>query len=158
MFFSMDSKWIKQFATGFGVGLAPKAPGTFGTLLAIPLWYALTYLSDLLYITIVLALIVFAIQIADLYEKQTVSHDPSHMVIDEIVGFLVTMALLPIGWKSLLLGFILFRVLDIWKPWPVSHFNDKVKGGFGAVLDDVVAGMIANLVLHILFRNFSILN
>ena len=144
-------QWVKIVVTGFGVGLSPKMPGTMGTLLAIPLWYLLLHLGDSFYVLFTLVLTVLAIVLSDMYEKRTKSHDPGHVVIDEVVGFLITMTLLPYSLTSLLLGFALFRLLDIWKPWPISYLNDKVKGGFGVVVDDVAAGLAANIILQIYF-------
>ncbi len=146
----MSEKWLKMLVTGFGVGLSPKMPGTMGTLLGIPIWYALIQLPDIFYVIFVLVFTVGSIFLADMYEKQTKTHDPGHVVIDEVAGFLITMALLPVSLLNLLLGFVLFRLFDIWKPGPISHLNNKVKGGFGVVVDDVAAGLFANVILQII--------
>ncbi len=98
-------------------------------------------------------LVIFAIFISDAYEKDQPTHDRPEIVIDEVVGFLITMTWLPFSLKHLVLGFFLFRVLDIWKPFPISYLNDKVKGGFGVVIDDVAAGLVANVVLQFLTQS-----
>ena len=107
-------------------------------------------------IALTLAIVALAILIADIYEKEHGDHDRQEIVIDEIAGFLVTMALIPFDWRWMILGFVLFRILDILKPFPISYLDQKVKGGLGVVVDDVAAGMIANIILQILF-SFGIL-
>jgi phosphatidylglycerophosphatase A len=145
-------KFITFLATGFYLGKSPKAPGTFGTLGGIPIWFAFSALGPLGYIIMTLATIVVAIVVSDLYGKNFVEHDRQEIVIDEIAGYLVTMALLPLTLKWMILGFILFRIFDIWKPYPISYLNDHVKGGLGVVADDVAAGLVANILLQILLQ------
>ena len=120
-------QWVKIVVTGFGVGLSPKMPGTMGTLLAIPLWYLLLHLGDIFYVLFTLVLTVLAIVLSDMYEKQTKSHDPGHVVIDEVVGFLITMTLLPYSLTSLLLGFALFRLF-------CSSFFRSMEPFFGLII------------------------
>lgn len=141
---------LTQIATFFGIGRIPKAPGTWGTLFALPLVFVLMKLGVLIYMAATLAIILLGIVAAEHYEKQSNKHDSKEIVIDEVIGILVTMTLLPMTWQAFGAGFILFRFLDILKPFPISHFDRKVPGGFGVVADDVVAGMIANMVLHLL--------
>jgi len=150
------SKLVSFLATGFYLGKSPKAPGTFGTLGGIPVWYILSRLTPMASIALTLAIVALAILIADIYEKEHGDHDRQEIVIDEIAGFLVTMALIPFDWRWMILGFVLFRILDILKPFPISYLDQKVKGGLGVVVDDVAAGMIANIILQILF-SFGIL-
>jgi phosphatidylglycerophosphatase A len=147
------SKWISICATFFGAGLSPKMPGTVGTLAAIPLWLLLLFAGPIGYMIFTFLLVIFAIFISDEYEKSQPTHDRPEIVIDEVVGFLITMTWLPFGIKYLVLGFVLFRILDIWKPYPISYLNDKVKGGFGVVVDDVAAGLVANILLQILTQS-----
>jgi phosphatidylglycerophosphatase A len=82
--------------------------------------------------------------------KEIHVHDHPGMCIDEVVGYLVTMFGAPHGFRWIVLGFIAFRIFDIWKPWPIHIIDQKVKGGFGMILDDILAGIYSILVLHIL--------
>jgi phosphatidylglycerophosphatase A len=148
----MSSKFITFLATGFYLGKSPKAPGTFGTLGAIPLWFIFSKLGLLGSIIMTLITIIVAIVVSDLYEKNFTEHDRPEIVIDEIAGYLVTMALLPLTLKWMILGFVLFRIFDIWKPYPISYLNDNVKGGLGVVIDDVAAGLVANILLQLLLQ------
>ena len=126
---------IEFFATAGFVGLIPKAPGTFGTIVAIPIAYGLALLGPNLYLLSTLILIVFSIW------KQ--------IVIDEVVGYLVAFAWLPMTWQSFLGAFVVFRFFDILKPYPISVLDQKVKGGLGVVVDDLAAGLIANIILQV---------
>ncbi len=154
----MNRKFVEILATGFYFGKAKFAPGTFGTLWGVPLAYGLVRLSNLTqfgalaYMLITFALILFSSWIAQLHENFTNAHDPGEIVIDEVVGYLVSFTLLPITWQSFLGAFLFFRLFDIWKPWPIRHIDKKVKGGLGTVLDDVAAGIAANICLQIIFE------
>lgn len=141
--------WIVSF---FGVGAAPKAQGTFGTLAAIPFWIALQNLELSTYLLFLVAFIFFAIFICDKYETLKGSHDSSEIVIDEVAGFWVTMAGLPSHWIWILAGFVLFRIFDIFKPGPIGMIDRKMKKGAGVVLDDIAAGLISNWILHIVYN------
>ncbi len=143
-------KLISYLATFFGAGLSPKMPGTVGTLAAVPLCLLVGRAGPYGYMVITLTLTIAAIYISDLYQQDFDEHDRPEIVIDEVVGFLITMTWIPLGWKYLVVGFILFRILDILKPFPISHLNNKVKGGLGVVIDDVAAGLVANIALQIL--------
>lgn len=134
---------IQFLALGFGSGLAPKAPGTFGTLAAIPLYMLMSGLSPLVYGLITLFFAVVGIYICGYCAKAVNVHDHPAIVWDEIVGFLITMFMVPVSMTNIVLGFLLFRVFDIIKPWPISLLDKKVKGGFGIMIDDVVAGFMA---------------
>lgn len=145
----MNQKWIPFLATFFYVGKIPRAPGTFGTLAAIPLWYILShYLQPLPYMMLVFALVVGAMVICEMYERQVQTHDNSEVVIDEVVGFLITMTWVPENWKSVVAGFLLFRFFDIAKPFPISYLDKRVRGGVGVVIDDVAAGILASVILQ----------
>jgi len=133
----------------FCVGLMPIAPGTFGTLAAIPVVFVTHYFGTFFGALFILILVALAFWASDLGRKRLGKNDPSEVVIDEVVGFLVTMFLLPLSWLSLTLGFILFRIFDIIKPFPIRRL-EKIKGGFGIVLDDLLAGIYANICLRIL--------
>jgi phosphatidylglycerophosphatase A len=132
--------WI---AFGFGAGLSPRAPGTVGTLAAIPLYLALQALSPLGYLLVLILLFLVGLWACDKTARELAEGDPGAIVWDEILGFLVTMALTPPGWISILLGFIFFRLFDILKPWPIGALDRRVKGGLGILLDDLAAGVMA---------------
>jgi phosphatidylglycerophosphatase A len=137
-------------AFGFGSGLAPVAPGTFGTLAAIPLYWLLANLSFPLYAAIVIGLALAGIRICRRCEEILEVSDHSGIVWDEIVGFLIAMAAVPATWTAVLLGFLAFRVFDILKPWPIAHFDRTVHGGVGVMLDDVLAGLYAAVLMFLL--------
>ncbi len=127
-------------------GLSPVAPGTVGTLGAIPLAWAvarLPYPAQLAFIAAFLPLSVVAARHAGRYWQVV---DASPIVIDEVIGYLVTMAFVPWSWPAAAGGFLLFRLFDVLKPWPASAF-DRVKSGFGVVMDDVAAGVWAGGLL-----------
>jgi len=135
-------------ACGLGAGLIPKAPGTFGTLAAIPLFLWMQHLSMLSYLLITAAFFVMGIWLSTEAIKIFHRDDPSEVVWDEVVGFLITMIAAPTGWQWLVVGFVLFRIFDIWKPWPVSLADQKLHGGLGIMLDDVIAGIYALLCIQ----------
>ncbi|WP_316365058.1 phosphatidylglycerophosphatase A family protein [Candidatus Thiodiazotropha sp. CDECU1] len=134
-------KPVHLLAFGFGSGLLPKAPGTYGTLVGIPLYLLLQPLSLLLYSLLVLLAFVAGVWICQRTSDDLGVHDHSGIVWDEIVGYLVAMAIAPAGWAWIAIGFLLFRGFDILKPWPILWIDRRVKGGLGIMLDDVVAGL-----------------
>jgi len=134
---------IHFLAFGCGSGAAKKAPGTFGTLAAVPLYLLIQPLSDSTYGWLLLATFLFGVYLCDKTSKDLGVHDHPGIVWDEFVGYWITMWLAPTGWLYILLGFVLFRLFDIWKPWPISWVDKKVHGGFGIMLDDVLAGAFA---------------
>jgi len=142
---------IQFLALGFGSGLAPKAPGTFGTLAAIPVFLLLTMLSPLLYGITVLVLALAGIYICGKAADDVGVHDHPAIVWDEFVGFFITMFMVPVSWQSILVGFILFRIFDILKPWPISFIDKKMTGGLGIMFDDVLAGFFALAIMQLLF-------
>jgi phosphatidylglycerophosphatase A len=142
---------IKKIVTFFHVGLIPKAPGTFGTLAAIPLAALMIWLGPLIHMAFSLLLMVFAIWACEMYERQKGGHDHPEAVIDEVVGFLITMVWMPLTWQSFVFGFCLFRFFDIVKPWPIGWMDRKIPGGMGVVLDDVAAGLVANVILQVIY-------
>jgi phosphatidylglycerophosphatase A len=137
-------------AFGFGSGLAKKAPGTFGTLAAIPVYLLMVQLPWLLYSAVTAAAFVAGISICQQVSDDLKVHDFSGIVWDEFVGLWITMFLVPFEWHWLLLGFILFRFFDIVKPWPIRYLDKQVAGGFGIMIDDVLAGVYAWAVLNII--------
>ncbi|HSD19778.1 MAG TPA: phosphatidylglycerophosphatase A [Anaeromyxobacter sp.] len=139
--------WVLLAAWG-PCGYAPVAPGTFGTLGAIPVYWALSSLSPGLYLVTVAALAALGAYAAQRAGAYWGIADASPIVIDEVVGYLVTVALVPFSWPAALVGFLLFRVFDVLKPWPASAL-DRVKNGFGVVMDDVAAGAFAWIGLQL---------
>jgi phosphatidylglycerophosphatase A len=144
---------IQFLALGFGSGLAPKAPGTFGTLAAIPIFLLLTIVmpTPLLYAFAVIIMGLAGIYICGKAADDVGVHDHPAIVWDEFVGFFITMFMVPVSWQSILVGFILFRVFDIFKPWPISFIDKKMTGGLGIMLDDVLAGIFALIIMQLLF-------
>ncbi|MFP4063532.1 MAG: phosphatidylglycerophosphatase A [Halochromatium sp.] len=135
-------------AYGFGAGLSPKAPGTMGTLVAIPIYLLLANLPGLVYLLAVAALIGVGIWACDKVAAELGQEDPPAIVWDEIVGFLVAMAAAPVvslAW--IIMGFLLFRLFDIYKPWPVSWAEKRFTGGVGIIVDDLIAGAMTWVVL-----------
>jgi phosphatidylglycerophosphatase A len=144
-------------ATGFFIGSVPVAPGTFGSLIGLPVCFLLSRLNFLQSLICILAFILFAIAIASAAEKILNQKDPGQIVIDEIAGLMVTLAGLPFNLKTVLAGFIIFRVFDILKPFPIRILEKRVGGGSGIVLDDVLAGVYGNLVIRLViyFTDFK---
>ena len=138
-------------ALGFGSGLVPKAPGTFGTLAAIPLFLLFCGLSPLYYALVVLIVCLVGIYVCGATAKDIGVHDHGAIVWDEFAGFFITMFMIPVTWQSILAGFVIFRVLDILKPWPISIADKKLTGGFGIMFDDILAGALALIIMHLIF-------
>lgn len=139
---------IHFLALGFGSGLAPKAPGTFGTLAALPLYFIMMNLSLPVFIAITLIITVVGFWICDIAAKDMQVHDHGAIVWDEVAGMLITMIAAPVGLLPLFVGFALFRFFDIIKPWPIKLLDRHVKGGFGIMIDDVLAGVFSAICLQ----------
>lgn len=142
-------------ASGLGCGYFPVAPGTVGTLLAVPVYLVLVDYAQsglITYVSVVVLLIVVGSIAAHRAGPLFGAVDSGKIVIDEVAGFLVTMTLAPPGWWALATGFLLFRVYDILKPWPCTYFDRQVANGFGVVMDDIIAGIYAFLSLQLLHR------
>ena len=143
------------FASGAYTGYAPIAPGTAGAALGLVLGYfvfaPLWQHSPLGFLMLFVAMLAAACALAGAAEKIFSEHDSSRIVLDEVLGMLATMFLNPLGWAWLATGFVLFRIFDIIKPWPASRL-DRLNGGAGVMLDDVAAGIYANLAVQILRR------
>lgn len=139
-------------AFGFGSGLARFAPGTFGTLAAIPPYLILIQFSWAVYGLITIAAFFAGIRICQITSDDLKVHDFSGIVWDEFVGLWITLFLIPFDWKWLLAGFILFRFFDIVKPWPIRYLDRHVEGGFGIMIDDVLAGVYAWLCLFLIVK------
>ncbi len=136
-------------ATGFYSGYFPIAPGTIGTVVAIPIYLALRFGGDLAVGIGFAVMTIVAIVSSSAAEEHFGKKDPSAVVIDEIAGMLLTMLFIPFSWKALLAGFLLFRVSDILKPFP-GRRCEKLPGGWGIVLDDLVAALYANIAVRLL--------
>ncbi|HFQ91528.1 MAG TPA: phosphatidylglycerophosphatase A [Chromatiales bacterium] len=130
-------------AFGFGAGAAKYAPGTFGTLAAVPLYLVMRDMAIGWYMMMTVLLFMLGVWLCERTSRDIGVHDHSGIVWDEIVGYLVTMAAAPRGWEWVVLGFLLFRLFDIWKPWPVKWCDRKIHGGLGIMVDDVVAALYA---------------
>jgi phosphatidylglycerophosphatase A len=143
-------------AFGFGAGLAPIAPGTFGTLVAIPIYWLMANLSAAIYASIVIGLSIAGIYICGRCEQRLKAEDHPGIVWDEIVGFLITMMFVPPSWGSVIIGFLVFRLFDIWKPWPIGLFDRTLHGGLGIMLDDALAGVYAAIGLLLARTGFGI--
>lgn len=142
---------IQFLALGFGSGLAPKAPGTFGTLAAVPLFLLLAMLTPQLYLIAVIVMSIMGVYICGKAANDVGVHDHPAIVWDEFVGYFITMFMVPVSWQSVLAGFMLFRLFDILKPWPISFIDKKVSGGLGIMLDDILAGIFSLIIMQLIF-------
>ncbi len=144
---------ILFLAFGFGSGLAKKAPGTCGTLAAVPLYLLIAQSGNISYSLITIAVTIVGIWICGLATEKLGEHDFGGIVWDEIAGYLITLWWLPFSWQGVVLGFILFRFFDILKPWPIKIADKRVKGGFGIMFDDVLAAVFANIILRLVLSS-----
>ena len=135
-------------STWFGAGLVPRAPGTAGTMAGLPLVLIIKCFGSLYEALVLFAFVFLAIWAADRSHRLLGREDPPEVVIDEVAGYLLALFLLPATWLTISLGFLLFRVFDIWKPFPIKRL-EVIKGGPGIVLDDLMAGVYANLIMRI---------
>ena len=140
---------VHFLAFGFGSGAMPFAPGTFGTLVAIPLYWLLAMLPLWAYVGCTVLMFGIGVWLCEVTSRDLGVHDHSGIVWDEIVGYLFTMIALPRSLAWVIAGFCLFRLFDIWKPWPIRWADRQVSGGFGIMLDDILAGVYGLLVLQI---------
>ena len=139
---------IHLLAFGFGAGLSPKAPGTVGTAVAVLIYLALPSMSPIIYAGLILVSFIFGIWLCGKTAEDLGVHDPGGIVWDEFVGYWITMFMAPSGLFWVLLGFGLFRLLDIFKPWPIKWADKELAGGLGIMLDDVLAGIMAALCMQ----------
>ena len=137
-------------AYGFGSGLSARAPGTMGTLAAIPIWYWMSGWPLASYVVGVYLAALVGIYICGRAAEKVGVHDPAGIVWDEFVGFWIAMSAVPPSWLALAVGFGLFRLFDIVKPWPISWLDQNVDGGLGIMLDDIAAGLISALIMTVL--------
>jgi phosphatidylglycerophosphatase A len=145
----MLDRFFLFLAAGFGAGYSPIAPGTVGTLVAIPIYFFLSFIPSPLYELTIITFFFLSSWISEKAQREWGRRDHPRIVIDEIVGFLITMLWLPKTTLFIILGFFVFRFFDIVKPPPI-RLLERVKGGYGVVLDDVAAGIYSNIVLQII--------
>lgn len=136
-------------AFGFGSGLLPKAPGTWGTLAAIPIYLLVALFPLPVYVLATMLLFVVGVWVCGKAGRELGVHDHPAIVWDEVVGYLITMTAAPGTWQWMLAGFVLFRVFDILKPWPISWLDRNIGRGLGVMTDDVVAGLLAFTVIQL---------
>lgn len=147
MLLSHPAGWI---ATALGAGLSPKAPGTAGSLVALlPWWFLLRGLPWGWYLAVLGAGFVLGVWACGVCDRRLGIHDQGALVWDEVIGMWITLFAAPRAWWWVVVGFLLFRLFDIWKPWPVSWADRRVQGGMGVMLDDVIAGIYALVVLQV---------
>lgn len=145
-----NSKLFVGLATGGYIGFIPFAPGTFGSLLGIPLFYFMSSLPLRPAFSFLIVFILFSVWVAGKGERLLKAKDPGCIVIDEIAGIGVTFLAIPFNIYLAILGFIVFRFFDILKPFPVNYLEKRFTGGLGVVIDDVAAGIMSNIVLQII--------
>ncbi len=143
------------FALGFGSGLAPKAPGTFGTIVGLPLFWLISSYTLNIQLTIIVALFTIGIYICDKTGKALGVADHGAIVWDEIVAMMLVLVFTPFTWLGWLVAFCLFRLFDIWKPYPICYFDAKLKNGFGVMFDDLLAAIYTLLVLKFIIWPLS---
>jgi phosphatidylglycerophosphatase A len=134
-------------AFGFGSGLSPFAPGTMGTLLAIPFIFALKSLGDPGFWIVLTLLFLLGVWVCGHVSRKLGVHDHGGIVWDEMVGYWLSVAFVPLQWHWLLAAFLLFRFFDIYKPWPIRQLDRKVSGGFGIMIDDIIAALFTMIIL-----------
>lgn len=135
-------------ALGFGSGLAPRAPGTAGSLVGLLIYLAVMSLPLPVYLVVVIVVVITGIAICGYTARVLNTHDHPAIVWDEIAGMLITLIMAPPGWLWALAGFVMFRAFDILKPWPIKAIDKGVGGGLGIMLDDVLAGIFALICLQ----------
>ncbi|VAX08705.1 Phosphatidylglycerophosphatase A [hydrothermal vent metagenome] len=145
---------IHFLSLGFGSGLFPRAPGTAGTVAAIPVYLLMAQLQLPVYLGLTFLMFGLGIYLCAETSRELGGSDHPAIVWDEIVGFCITMIAVPVKFEWVLAGFLLFRFFDILKPWPIRVLDRRIKGGLGIMLDDVLAGFFAALVLHFIVMPF----
>lgn len=149
-------KFLISVATLFGVGFWPKGPGTWGSLVSLPIMSLALYMGPLFQMVFITLMTPICILSAQFYEDLVKKHDSKEIVIDEFLGMGISLLMLPWHWAWIASGFLLFRFFDILKPFPVGYLDKKINGGVGVVADDVAAGFMANISLHLVnFYFFS---
>jgi len=143
------SKPWHLLAVGFGSGLSPIMPGTAGSIAAIPFWWLMTFLPLQIYSLLVLIGISVGVYLCHRTAKDMGVHDHGSIVWDEFIGMWITLMAIPaMSWQWVLAGFVIFRIFDMWKPWPIRWFDQNVHGGMGIMVDDIIAGVISAAILY----------
>ncbi|MCL5260297.1 MAG: phosphatidylglycerophosphatase A [Gammaproteobacteria bacterium] len=141
---------VHFFATGFGAGLLPFAPGTWGTVVAIPIYFLMQMLPLYFYGPLIVLFFGVGVWICDITMRDLGVYDHPSIVWDEVVGYLLTMIIAPVSIIWAIVGFALFRLFDIWKPWPINLVDEKLQNGLGIMLDDVLAAIYAAFTLELI--------
>jgi len=139
-----------MFVSVFGIGFIPFASGTFGSLAGLVIGYALNLINYNLFFLIIPILFILGVIASNTYQKQTGEKDSSVIVIDEVVGQLIAMMFVMDDYVLVFISFIIFRLFDIYKPWPASYADKKMTGGFGVMLDDVFAGIYTAIFIFLI--------
>lgn len=147
----ISDKLLKLYCTFLYLGLLPFAPGTFGTLGAVIPYYLISEFKSIPYLITIIIFALISIYITNQSMRFYKSDDPGEIVIDEACGYLFTMFMVPFNWVNVLIGFLLFRFFDILKPYPIRKI-EKLRDGYGIILDDVLAGIYSNIVLLLIIR------
>jgi phosphatidylglycerophosphatase A len=145
-------RWATIIATSFGAGFSPIAPGTMGTLTAIPMAWALRRFEWPVFLAATIVITAVGTIAASAFQGAWGTDDDQRIVVDEVAGYFVTLLLVPKTWAAFLLAFFLFRLFDIWKPYPVRLIDRHVGGGWGVMADDLAAGVYGALVLFLLYH------
>ncbi|MGD8483949.1 MAG: phosphatidylglycerophosphatase A [Thioalkalispiraceae bacterium] len=135
---------------GFGSGFSPIAPGTAGTAITLPIFWLMSSLSPWQYLAAVLLMFVIGVWVCEITSRHLGVHDHGAIVWDEVVGYLLTMVMVPAELTWMIIGFFVFRLFDIWKPWPTRDLDRSVKGGFGIMLDDVMAAVYSSITMQVM--------
>jgi phosphatidylglycerophosphatase A len=142
---------VHLLAVGLGSGLIPKSPGTMGSIASIAVWYLFNALTPVYYWTVIIVAFFFGCWICQKTADAMGLDDPGSIVWDEFVGMWITLFFIPNhAWQWILVAFLAFRFFDILKPWPIRWFDSKVSGGFGIMIDDVIAAIFAGIILVVL--------
>lgn len=134
-------------AFGFGAGLTPIVPGTVGTLVALPLWWVISSFNLVGYLAVVAGAFLLGVWVCDRASVTLGVHDHSGIVFDEIVGYLLALVVVPATLWGVVFSFLVFRILDVLKPWPINWLDRNIEGGLGVMLDDLVAGFLTGLIV-----------
>ncbi|PQQ31738.1 phosphatidylglycerophosphatase A [Photorhabdus luminescens] len=146
----MSNPW-HLLATGFGSGLSPVVPGTMGSAAAIPFWLLLVQFPEWICWLVIIVGVLFGIMICQRTSDDMRVHDHGSIVWDEFIGMWITLMAIPVvNWQWILTGFMVFRILDMWKPWPIRWFDRYVHGGLGIMLDDIIAGAFSFVIVWLL--------
>jgi phosphatidylglycerophosphatase A len=141
---------VHLLAFGFGSGAMPRAPGTWGSLAAIPIWYTFAWLPQPIYWAIVAVAFIVGVWLCGKTADDLKVHDHGGIVWDEFVGMWIALGLFPENIAGVLLAFVMFRLFDVVKPWPINWLDERLPGGFGIMVDDVVAAVMALVCLYLI--------